>query len=88
MQMPDDPEKVAVDSENVYPLAPDVQVVRGTCRCRLRSEVEYMAGHGTSDNSYLITVSNRICFFDVQCKQVQPQFHGFMVVCRAGQLPS
>jgi hypothetical protein len=35
---------------------PVAQVVRGTCRNKLRSEVEYMLKHGTSDNSYLVQV--------------------------------
>lgn len=55
MQVPEQP-KVEVDGEDVYQLAPNVKVLRGTCKNKLRMEVEYMQNHGTSDNSYLIEV--------------------------------
>lgn len=58
LQSPPPEERVQVDSEKVYPLAPNVSLVRGTCSCKLRMEVEYMLKHGTSDNCYLIQVSH------------------------------
>ncbi|GIL84269.1 hypothetical protein Vretimale_15926 [Volvox reticuliferus] len=58
-------EPVVVDY-SIYTVAPNVKMLRGTCRCeRLKYEVEYGMKRGTTDNSYLITAPGATVLIDV-----------------------
>ncbi|GFH12197.1 flavodoxin-like domain-containing protein, partial [Haematococcus lacustris] len=67
-------EAVLVDSVTVQDLASGVKVLRGLCSNKLRMEVEYMLKHGTSDNSYLISVPGAIVLVDVPYEAYETMF--------------
>jgi len=63
-----------VDSVKLYSLSPAVQVLRGLCSTKLRTEVEYMLKHGSSDNSYIISVPGAVMLVDVPYEAYSDKF--------------
>lgn len=57
---PPAPPVAEVDDETVLQVTEDVLCLRGTCTKRLKFEVQYGLKRGTTDNSYLIKVSETL----------------------------
>lgn len=57
--------KIEIEGVVVLPVTTGIKCLRGVCNERLKYEVEYSLKKGTSENSYLLSVSVSVCLGSV-----------------------
>lgn len=77
---------VPTEGVTALPVAPGVTLLRGSCRERLKYEIEYALKRGTTENSYLLAVpgSKERVLVDVPFKAFTDDFGEPAGRCKGG----